>query len=55
MRVAALSLCLTIAVLAQPLSEHVWGRISAINKLGFEVDQNFNADLQSAYRRSAKS
>jgi hypothetical protein len=31
---------------------HVWGRIIAVTKTGFEVDQNFNADPQSAYRRA---
>jgi hypothetical protein len=30
---------------------HVWGRISKVTDAGFEVDQNFNADPQSAYRR----
>jgi Domain of unknown function (DUF5666) len=53
-RVLALSLYLTATVLAQPWLEHVWGRISAINKSGFEVDQNFNADPQSGYRRGKR-
>ena len=54
MRVLALSLCLTATLWAQPRLEHVWGRISAINKSGFEVDQNFNADPQSGYRRGKR-
>lgn len=54
MRILALSLCLAATVLAQPRLEHVWGRISAINKSGFEVDQNFNADPQSGYRRGRR-
>jgi hypothetical protein len=33
---------------------HVWGRISAVTKTGLEVDQNFNADPQSANRRTRK-
>jgi hypothetical protein len=40
--------------LAQPQLEHVWGRISAINKSGFEIAQNFNADPQSGYRRGRR-
>jgi hypothetical protein len=31
--------------------DHVWGRITKIGSAEFEVDQNFNADPQSAYRR----
>jgi Domain of unknown function (DUF5666) len=54
MRLLALSLYVTATVLAQPRLEHVWGRISAINKSGFEVDQNFNADPQSGYRRGMR-
>ena len=54
MRVLALSLFLTATVLAQPGLEHVWGRITAVNKSGFEVDQNFNADPQSGYRRGKR-
>jgi hypothetical protein len=50
----ALSLYLTATVLAQPPLEPVWGRISAINKSGFEVDQNFNADPRSGYRRGKR-
>jgi hypothetical protein len=53
-RVLALSLYLTATVLVQPRPEHVWGRISAINKSGFEVDQNFNADPRSGYRRGKR-
>jgi len=30
---------------------HVWGRVAAVTKVGFEVDQNFNADPQSSYLR----
>ena len=30
---------------------HVWGRITAVTKAGFEVDQNFNSDPQSGYLR----
>src|ERR1700733_7415950 len=30
---------------------HVWGHITVVTKEGFEVDQNFNADPQSGYRR----
>ena len=33
---------------------HVWGRITAVTSAGFEVDQNFNADPQSAYRRGTR-
>ena len=33
------------------IRDSVWGRITAINKSGFEVDQNFNADPRSGYRR----
>ena len=33
---------------------HVWGRITAVTRAGFEVDQNFNADPQSAYRRGKR-
>ena len=51
MRVLALALFVTATVLAQPRSEHVWGRVSAMTKSGFEVDQNFNADPQSGYQR----
>jgi hypothetical protein len=54
MRALALSLYLTATVWAQPRLEHVWGRISAVNKSGFEVDQNFNADPQSGYRRGKR-
>jgi hypothetical protein len=54
MRVLALSLLVTATVFAQPGVEHVWGRITAINKSGFEVDQNFNADPQSGYRRGKR-
>jgi hypothetical protein len=54
MRVMALSLYLTATVLAQPGLEHVWGRITAVTKSGFEIDQNFNADPQSGYRRGKR-
>lgn len=54
MRVLALSLFVTATVLAQPGLEHVWGRISAMTKSGFELDQNFNADPQSGYRRGKR-
>ena len=33
---------------------HVWGRVSAVTQGGFEVDQNFNADPQSGYRRGKR-
>jgi hypothetical protein len=33
---------------------HVWGRITVVTKEGFEVDQNFNADPQSGYRRGKR-
>ncbi len=33
---------------------HVWGRISKVTKAGFEVDENFNADPQSGYRRGKR-
>jgi hypothetical protein len=33
---------------------HVWGRITVVTKDGFEVDQNFNADPQSGYRRGKR-
>jgi hypothetical protein len=54
MRMLALFLFVTATVLAQPFYEHVWGRISATTKSGFEVDQNFNADPQSGYRRGKR-
>ncbi len=54
MRILALSLFVTATLTAQPGVEHVWGRITALNKSGFEVDQNFNADPQSAYRRGKR-
>lgn len=44
--------CIAAVLPAQPLPEHVWGRITAIHKNGFEVDENFNADPRSGYRRS---
>jgi hypothetical protein len=34
---------------------HVSGRISAVTQGGFEVDQNFNADPQSAYKRGRRT
>jgi hypothetical protein len=33
---------------------HVWGRITVVTKDGFEVNQNFNADPQSGYRRGKR-
>jgi hypothetical protein len=33
---------------------HVWGRISAVTEGKFEVEQNFNADPQSAYQRRTR-
>jgi hypothetical protein len=54
MRVSALILLVTAAAFAQVRLEHVWGRISAVTKSGFEVDQNFNADPQSGYRRGKR-
>ena len=54
MRVLALFLFVTAIASAQPRLEHVWGRISAMTKSGFEVDQNFNADPQSGYRRGKR-
>lgn len=54
MRVLALSLFVTVSVFAQSRLEHVRGRISAVTKSGFEVDQNFNADPQSGYRRGKR-
>lgn len=35
--------------------DHVWGRITSVTAGQFEVDQNFNADPQSAYRRQART
>src|ERR1700728_3959756 len=54
MRILAMSLFVTATVFAQPGLEPVEGRISAINRSGFEVDQNFNADPQSGYRRGKR-
>jgi len=55
MRIRALFLFVTAIAFAQPRGlEHVWGRISAVTKSGFEVDQNFNADPLSAYRRGKR-
>ncbi|MBZ5580098.1 MAG: DUF5666 domain-containing protein [Acidobacteriia bacterium] len=34
--------------------DHVWGRITRVAKGEFEVEQNFNADPQSAYRRGLR-
>ncbi len=34
---------------------HVWGRISAVTQTGFEVDENFNADPHSGYRRGKRA
>ena len=53
MRTAWLVL-LASALWAQPQPQnidHIWGRITKVTKGRFEVDQNFNADPQSAYRR----
>jgi len=30
---------------------HVWGRVTAVSSASFDVDQNFNADPASAYKR----
>ena len=30
---------------------HVWGKIKSVGKSGFIIDQNYNADPQSAYVR----
>lgn len=54
MRVLAWSLFVMASVFAQSRVEHVWGRISAVTRSGFEVDQNFNADPQSGYRRGKR-
>jgi hypothetical protein len=54
MWVLALFLFMTATGFAQARLEHVWGRISAMTKSGFEVDQNFNADPQSGYRRGKR-
>jgi Domain of unknown function (DUF5666) len=54
MRIRALFLFVAATAFAQPRLEHVWGRISALTKSGFEVDQNFNADPQSGYRRGKR-
>jgi Domain of unknown function (DUF5666) len=35
--------------------DHVWGRITKLAPTEFEVEQNFNADPQSAYRRRYRS
>lgn len=32
----------------------IWGRITSVTNDGFEVDQNFNADPESAYRRGLR-
>lgn len=54
MRVLALFLFVVATAFGQTRLEHVWGRISAVTKSGFEVDQNFNADPQSGYRRGKR-
>jgi hypothetical protein len=54
MRMMVLFLFVTATAFAPPKLEHVWGRISAMTKSGFEVDQNFNADPQSGYRRGKR-
>jgi len=33
---------------------HIWGRITRVSESEFEVEQNFNADPQSAYRRELR-
>jgi len=54
MLVSAFVLFVTATAFAQARLEHVWGRVSAVTKSGFEVDQNFNADPQSGYRRGKR-
>jgi hypothetical protein len=39
------------AVAQPPKLTHVWGRIKTVSKTGFVMEQNFNADPQSGYRR----
>src|SRR5580658_5547308 len=55
MRALALFFFVTVALAQSGLGhaglDHVWGRITAVSKSGFEVDQNFNADPQSGYQR----
>lgn len=36
---------------APPSITHVWGRITAVAEGKIQIEQNFNADPQSAYRR----
>ena len=54
MLVLVFVLFVTATAFAQARLEHVWGRVSAVTKSGFEVDQNFNADPQSGYRRGKR-
>jgi len=55
MRVLLLSLMLIGTGSAQTNGlDHVWGRITALTKDGFVIDQNYNADPASAYRRQKR-
>jgi Domain of unknown function (DUF5666) len=54
MRILVLFLFVAATVFAQTRLEHIWGRINTVTTSGFEVDQNFNADPQSGYRRGKR-
>lgn len=50
----ALAFLVAATAVAQPAAvplTHVWGRIESVRKSGFVIDQNYNADPQSAYAR----
>ena len=55
-------LALDAQQLAPPVSDpgaaanftHIWGRITSVSGNTFGVDQNFNADPKSAYRRQQR-
>lgn len=53
MRVAVAFLLAAAAIAQTPrvVPMHVWGRIESVGKSGFVIDQNYNADPHSAYRR----
>lgn len=56
MRAFVLSLFILTGLVGAPPADitHVWGRITAVTRGGFEVDQNFNADPQSGYQRGIR-
>lgn len=49
--VAFLAAISAVAQTSSAFPTHVWGKIKSVGKSGFVIDQNYNADPQSAYRR----